>query len=438
ACTEAAPLRVAVTLRGSDGRVTGVEVEGDDAAADCVRRAIEGIRVAPFDGRSMIVRFAYRGERPPGGASLDAVVRGEAEVEYTPMVLRELGGAIVLHRIVSHGGASVVQGVLLDREEIAERWIPSVVARHVDGAAPRVVAEGEGECAVRRPASRVIPGIELCFSPAALARATAPIDEELGWQLGALLALWAMALLAAAAIVASARRAEALSRQKSAFVSAVSHELRTPLTTLRMHAEMLEEGLVSDERRPKVYAELVRESVRLARLVDNVLSLSKLEEGRRRIRASEADLAACVREVVEGQRRFVVERGFALRGPGEEPLEARFDAQAVEQIVVNLLDNAVKYGAGEERAIEVEVSRVRGAPAIVVRDRGPGIPAHEREKVFERFHRVEREDTVHAPGTGIGLALVAELAEAHGGSASVHPREGGGLEVRVLLGPAAD
>jgi signal transduction histidine kinase len=278
-----------------------------------------------------------------------------------------------------------------------------------------------------------------------------------------------IALLAAFAMVQAARRAEALSRQKSAFVSAVSHELRTPLTTLRMHAEMLEEGLVTEARRPKVHAELVRESVRLARLVDNVLSLSRLEEGQRRLRLAEGDLRAHVRDVVGGQRRFVSDRGYSLVTPGDgEPIEICFDAQAVEQIVVNLLDNAVKYGGGSAKAIaaersdclasraeasgagagvdgparsgatneiEVDVLEADGAGMIVVRDRGPGIPAAEREKVFERFHRVERAETAHAPGTGIGLALVRELAQAHGGDASVHPREGGGLEVRVALGP---
>jgi signal transduction histidine kinase len=299
-----------------------------------------------------------------------------------------------------------------------------------------VVRAGAGECAVRRPASTVLSGVELCFAPGALAAATADLDAELRYQIGALVALWLVALLAAVAIVLAARRAEALSRQKSAFVSAVSHELRTPLTTLRMHAEMLDEDMVTEERRPKVHRELVRESVRLARLVDNVLSLSKLEEGRRRLHRTEGDLRAHVREVVEGQRRFVEERGFTLTAPERDgPLSAVFDEQAVEQIVVNLLDNAVKYGAGDERTIEVRVDRVDGHPTVSVLDRGPGIPEAERARVFERFHRVEREETAHAPGTGIGLALVAELAEAHGGEATVHPREGGGLEIRVTFGP---
>jgi len=175
----------------------------------------------------------------------------------------------------------------------------------------------------------------------------------------------------------------------------------------------------------------VRESVRLARLVDNVLSLSKLEEGRRRLECTEGDLRSQVREIVEGQRSLVEERGFTLAGPGEgASMPVQTDRQALEQIVVNLIENAVKYGAGSEKSIEVQVE----SPATIrVLDRGPGIPRSERKRVFKRFHRVERPEHAHAPGTGIGLALVAELAEAHGGTASVHPRLEGGLEVRITL-----
>ncbi len=439
ACAPGVDVVTRLRIRGRDGTPTGVTVSGveDPGASACVRDVLREVRFPPFAAETLVVGYLFaparRAEPELADATgLDNMVRRETEVDYTPMTFRELGPRLVLHRLVTHEGVSVVQGVVIDRERLAGEWIPELVRRHAGEAVPTVVAAGAGDCAVREPASAVVDGVELCFSPAVLRAATEALDRELGWQVAALLALLVIALLAAGAIVLAVRRAQALSRQKSAFVSAVSHELRTPLPTLRMHAEMLDEGLVSEARRGKVHRELVRESVRLARLVDNVLSLAKLEEGRRRLERAEGDLASHVREVVEGQRGFVEERGFALEGPPEgAPIEARFDRQAVEQIVVNLLDNAVKYGAGDEDRIDV---RVEAPATIVVADRGPGIPEAEREKVFERFHRVERPEHAHAPGTGIGLALVAELAEAHGGRASVHPREGGGLEVRVSLG----
>ncbi len=439
ACAPGVDVITRLRIRGADGRAVRVAVSGveDEAAERCVRDTLSRVRFEPFLAETLVIGYGFAPARPSepelaDATGLDNMVQRETEVDYTPMAFRRLGDQLVLHRLVTHEGVAVVQGVLMNRAHLSGAWIPSIVARHAShDATPTVVSAGAGECVLRRPASDIIDSVELCFAPSALSVSTADLDAELGWQLAALAALLAISLFAAFAIVASARHAEALSRQKSAFVSAVSHELRTPLTTLRMHAEMLEGGLVTQARQPKVHRELVRESVRLARLVDNVLSLSKLEEGRRRLERTDGDLRAHVREVVEGQRALVEERGFELIGPTSgDPIEACFDRQAVEQIVVNLIENAVKYGAGGADTIEVLVE----PPATIrVLDRGPGIPKAERRRVFERFHRVERPEHAHAPGTGIGLALVAELAAAHGGQASVHPREGGGLEARVRL-----
>jgi signal transduction histidine kinase len=128
-------------------------------------------------------------------------------------------------------------------------------------------------------------------------------------------------------------------------------------------------------------------------------------------------------------------------------VELAFDAQALEQIAINLIDNAIKYAEGSEPArIELAVREEAGVAGeegpvavLAVRDHGPGIPEGEREKVFLRFHRVEREETAHMPGTGIGLALVRELAEAHGGSARAREAEGGGalFEIRLPIGAEA-
>lgn len=390
------------------------------ATAPSVRRRVRhGARPAP--GRDPV-----RTSAPP-------LVPTAIEVDYTPMAWRARGDVVALSRVVSHEGAAVLQGVVLDRDAIEHRWIPEVIARiAANGAAPRVLEHGtEARCAMRTPASTTIDGLDLCFETAALAARIDALDTELRFQLGALAGLVLAIAAAAFTIHRASRRAEELAQQRSAFVSAVSHELRTPLTTIRMHAEMLEEGLVEEARKPRVFREIAGESVRLSHLVENVLEISRLEEGRRPLRASRGDLAAHVGEIVRQQAPLVAHKRFEVRSAESGgPIEASFDAQAIEQIVVNLIDNAVKYGASP---IEVEVVAEGDRAQIRVRDHGPGIPAAEREKVFQRFHRVDRPESAHKPGTGIGLALVRDLARAHGGDAEARGREGGGCELRVSL-----
>lgn len=353
-----------------------------------------------------------------------------AVVDYTPFVFDSFGEELVLYRMVSSGGSRSVQGVLLDRAQVLERWLPSVVERQTVAAGrPGVVMAGQAAaCVLRTNASDVLEGAELCFPAEALSTVAGIPPAEVG--------LWFILLVvvAAAAVVTdlAARRADQLARQRGSFISAVSHELRTPLTTLRMHAELLRDGLVSNEKRHKFHDDMVQESVRLSHLVENVLEATRLEEGRRPLRATRADLGQTVRAIAAAQAPFLQTKGFSVEVDADE-VEASFDRQAIEQVVVNLLDNAVKYAAGPEQVIRLEVKNDGEVAVLRVLDRGPGIPAAEREKVFARFHRVQRPGEEHVVGTGLGLALVRELAQAHGGSANAAERPGGGccLEVRL-------
>lgn len=435
-----APSSASATGEPAGARVGSASPQGRArraAVRQRARRRAAVKRVTPEEGRS---EQAERGS--PERVEINPDNQYEVEVDYTPMdwliADRE---TVALHRVVRHEGTAVVQGVLIDRRYLVDEWIPALIERHAQtDDLPQVVDENSAQvCAVRRPASSLLTNVELCFPPRIMSAASSVVDDGIGLQVAALGGLIVIVVFAGVAIMRSAERAEELSKQKSAFVSSVSHELRTPLTTIRMHAEMLREGLVPEGKREKFHQQLVQESVRLSQLVENVLELSRLEEGRRVLNFSLADLRAAVKGIVDERRDSVRERGFELEGPPPgEPLRLSFDAPAITQIVVNLIENAVKYGSGEENLITVELQREGEGAMLIVRDRGEGIPEAERRRVFERFHRVQSVERQHMPGTGIGLALVRELARAHGGDVEAAEAEGGGCEIRVFLPRAED
>jgi signal transduction histidine kinase len=233
-------------------------------------------------------------------------------------------------------------------------------------------------------------------------------------------------------------RERALAAVERSFVASVSHELRTPLATLRLHAEMLAEGWVTDARRPRVLKDLVEQSTRLSRLVEDVLTFGRLAEGRATVKVSTFDLAARVRTVVDNERERLEARGMTLDTAGipKEPVAVRADPTALEQVLLNLLENAARYGLGEDRTVSVAVEPRGESVVLSVRDRGPGVPEAERERVFDRFYRGAEALRSHVAGTGLGLAIVRGLCRAMDGDAKVVPAEGGGCRVEVRL-PAA-
>jgi signal transduction histidine kinase len=232
-----------------------------------------------------------------------------------------------------------------------------------------------------------------------------------------------------------ATRERRLAQQKADFVTNITHELQTPLANIRLFSEMLGNGTAPPEKARQYSDVLVAETERLSRLINNVLDFSRDEKQRQRTYQMEpTDACALVREIVEMQRPRLENGGFKLatRIP-DSPLMIKADCESVTRALLNLLSNAEKYG-GDAREIEVSVSATAGKVEIALADRGVGVPAKEREKIFEPFYRVNDRLNSGATGTGLGLTLARRTARDHGGDLWYEPREGGG-SVFVLTLP---
>ncbi|MCG8458870.1 MAG: HAMP domain-containing histidine kinase [Holophagales bacterium] len=230
----------------------------------------------------------------------------------------------------------------------------------------------------------------------------------------------------------------AFAERRSNFVSAVTHELKTPLTAIRMYGEMLRDGVVPEEgRRHDYYRILTAEAERLTRLIDNVLELSRLEKQTHDFDLRCGDPREVLAEVAEILTPHAEEEGFELRIEDNGPANARFDRDALAQVVFNLVDNAIKYaGSAVDRTVLLSSIAGEGRVRLTVADRGPGIGREHLKMVFEPFYRGENELTRRAQGTGIGLSLVQGLVSQMGGTVRGRNRDGGGFEVTLEL-PAA-
>lgn len=220
------------------------------------------------------------------------------------------------------------------------------------------------------------------------------------------------------------------------FVSAVTHELKTPLTAIRLYGEMLRDGLVPDEsKRRQYYGVITAESERLTRLVNNVLELAKLQRKTQGVTLIAGPIEPVLREVVDTLEPHARNEGFEIRVhvPPDLP-DARYDRDALQQVLFNLIDNAIKYAKeGAKRLILVEAEQQDDGVSITVVDHGPGVSERHLGKVFEPFFRGEPELTRTAKGTGIGLALVRGLVSQMGGQVTVENLAAGGFKVRVSL-----
>jgi signal transduction histidine kinase len=245
-------------------------------------------------------------------------------------------------------------------------------------------------------------------------------------RLPILAGLFALTVGLVAAAVVQLRRQEQLAQLRVDFVSGVSHELRTPLAQIRLFAELLRNGqLRSEQERERSFGIIDEEAQRLTYLVENVLAFARTEHGRNTVRAEPVEMDREMQAAIDAFAPLARVRRAKVNTAIERGLIARVDPRALRQIVLNLLDNAVKYGPLGQ-TVNVSLSGIDDKVVIAVEDRGPGVPRGEREKIWDPYVRLSRAAESAAGGSGIGLSIVRELVRLHDGRAWVEDASGGG------------
>ena len=225
-----------------------------------------------------------------------------------------------------------------------------------------------------------------------------------------------------------------LNKLKSEFISNVSHELKSPLTSIRMMTEMLHHKRVeTEERKSAYYSAMLEESEHLSHLLDNILDFSRMEDDRKKYDFIDLDLDDLLVKYLESTRERLAEPGFDIRynRPERVPI-IKADKDAILQVFYNLVDNAIKF-SGTSRVIDINLSQEDKDIVFSVKDYGIGISAKDQEKIFDRFFRGDEPQKSGIPGSGIGLTIVKQIVEAHGGAINIESEIGKGSKVMVRI-----
>lgn len=369
---------------------------------------------------------------------------GQRDLDFAPVEWVNFG-AIAYARDLGVDGYAAGEHQLLayvrDRYSAIEDWRMSpdsswMVRRHGDtflgvrldsvrtlaSAIPGVLSLGVNEGAY--PLDPAFPFL----------RADVETDPEASTSLLWMLALGLVAIVTtfgALNLFRDARRERRLSELRAGFVSSVSHEVRTPLTGIRLLTDsLLAYGTGSKDEWRQDLETISYEADRLTRMLDNVLRASRIERGTDRYHLAPGDLLSPVQKAVAAMRPALEEAGCRVE-TSLSPVDATFDADAVEQAVVNLLSNASKYAPGSVVTVTLEESVSAGL--ITVADDGPGMPEDVRQNAFQPFFRGENGVARARTGSGLGLSLVRTIARGHGGEAAMDPSGEGGCRVTITI-----
>ncbi|MCI0517841.1 MAG: HAMP domain-containing histidine kinase, partial [Woeseiaceae bacterium] len=364
-------------------------------------------------------------------------------------------GHLVLFRKVWRNGERLIQGLLIDSDTFLSQAVESefrtaslsdmsdlvigyqddvmrVVRGTESGTYPVNPAELQGTLLYQRPLSAPLDGLELIFSINRLP--AGPGAEVLRWTTVIIAIVFVAGFYLVYRLGVGQLR---LARQQQDFVSAVSHELKTPLTSIRMYGEMLTQGWVSEDKRRQYYEYIQDESERLSRLISNVLQLAKITRSEARPELKQRNVGELMSQIESKVGAQVQRAGFSLRllkNPVDDQALVMIDDDSFAQIMINLVDNAIKFSKNaENKSIDIGCNRA-GDDSVVftVRDYGPGIARGQLKKIFELFYRAESELTRETVGTGIGLAIVHQLATRMQGKVDVLNKDPG-AEFRLQL-----
>ena len=407
---------------------------------------------APLIGRLYLVDRGGRVFFPAALAGEEAGVISKLLVEISQAFWERggrrhvvVGDQVILAAVLKTGRGSLLVALSRNpevfRREILEKTLravegPTIVAVLDDRDRPvyaRAPLEGAERIATA-PFGAALPSWRVALyhphgmSPRAAIRRQATVFTI---AFGLLLVVIVAGLVATYRLV---RRETEMARLKADFVANVSHDLKTPLSLIRMFGETLEMGRVTDEAAlHEYYRVITRESERLSRLIDNVLDFSRIEGGARTYDIAPTAVEPLIRETLEAFGYVLAKEGFKVEVTVPPDLrKVPMDAGAVGQVLANLVDNAIKFSA-ERKWLGVEAEIQTGHLTLTVADKGIGIPLAELEKIFQKFYRVGRSETQGGRGSGVGLALVRHVAQAHGGRVTVESRPGEGSRFTLWL-----
>ncbi|HYH79808.1 MAG TPA: HAMP domain-containing sensor histidine kinase [Longimicrobium sp.] len=401
---------------------------------------------------------AGRGGKVAGGMTIEPVTVGGARyllvhrpasadgrrvegfvVDAAPVAARAFAeafsGGALLPGAVRGGGAGGVTAVLLRADGVPAWRSPGAPQREgawVDAKIGAYPPEplSRGDVAERH--GGLLAGLTTRVAVRPDAAAGMPAQGPRS-RLPLLLTVFGLTLALVCVAIVQLRRQQELARLRDDFVSGVSHELRTPLAQIRLFSDLLDSGRLSaPEQRARSVRIIAEESRRLSWLVENILHFSRAQRGAGRVRPNPVLAAPLLREIVDSFAPLAREKNVRFAVEADGGVLVRADPDALRQVLLNLLDNAVKYGP-EGQTVRVHAEMRGLALRIAVDDQGPGVPRDERHVVWEPYRRLQRDAEGATGGSGIGLAVVKDLVELQGGRVGLGEVPGGGARFWIEL-----